>query len=147
MPYLESALVAAKAQLDEILSAFVAPVEAAWMQAGIHPSQEPEWNDMPEGFDLDEYDALSAPARNELAGTVDWVIEQWQKFRPTVRPARPPNSSRRERKTPRPVPWCRALASTRRRTARRAAPCVSFGASRLLLDVLRDQFCLLRSRA
>ena len=58
--FLESALESARAKLDESLSAFGTQVEAAWMQAGVHPSQDLGWDDMPRDFDLDEYDALAA---------------------------------------------------------------------------------------
>jgi hypothetical protein len=58
--FLASQLEIAKKKWVDLNRSFVQKVEAAWMQAGIHPSQEPGWNDWPDDPNIDMFDQLVA---------------------------------------------------------------------------------------
>ena len=57
---LEMQLASAKADDARFHKAFLKKLEDAWMQAGVHPSQEPGWDDWPDNPNIDVFDQLVA---------------------------------------------------------------------------------------
>jgi hypothetical protein len=53
-------LATAKEHEAKLRKQFLSRLEDAWMKAGVHPSQEPGWNDWPESPDIDVFDQLIA---------------------------------------------------------------------------------------
>jgi hypothetical protein len=70
MPMLASDLERSRASLMAMTKTFVQKVESAWLQAGVHPSQEPGWDDWPEDGQIDVFDQLVAltQCRDAIAG-------------------------------------------------------------------------------
>jgi hypothetical protein len=56
----EMQLAIVKAEEVRLNKAFIEKVEEAWMKAGVHPSQEPGWNDWPDDPKIDVFDQLVA---------------------------------------------------------------------------------------
>lgn len=50
----------ARKHYADITKNFVQRLEEAWMKAGVHPSQEPGWDDWPENPNIDVFDQLVA---------------------------------------------------------------------------------------
>jgi hypothetical protein len=58
--FLSSQLEIAKKHYVDLNRTFVQKLEAGWMQAGVHPSQEPGWDDWPDNPHIDVFDQLVA---------------------------------------------------------------------------------------
>lgn len=58
--FLSSQLEIAKAHYVDLNRSFVQKLESAWMKAGVHPCQEPGWDDWPDNPDIDVFDQLVA---------------------------------------------------------------------------------------
>ncbi len=58
--FLLSQLELAQKRLADLNRAFVQQLEAAWMKAGVHPSQETGWDDWPDNPNIDVFDQLVA---------------------------------------------------------------------------------------
>ena len=58
--YLAAQLDEAMKQFAALSKAFIKKVEEAWLRAGVHPSQDPGWDDWPESPDIDVFDQLVA---------------------------------------------------------------------------------------
>ncbi len=57
---LEMQLATAKDHDAKLHKAFLKHLEEAWMKAGVHPSQEPGWDDWPDNPNIDVFDQLVA---------------------------------------------------------------------------------------
>ena len=57
---LEMQLATVKEHDAKLHKAFLKNLEEAWMKAGVHPSQEPGWDDWPENPNIDVFDQLVA---------------------------------------------------------------------------------------
>lgn len=57
---LEMQLATVKEHDAKLHKAFLKHLEEAWMKAGVHPSQEPGWDDWPENPNIDVFDQLVA---------------------------------------------------------------------------------------
>jgi hypothetical protein len=58
--FLTGQLEIAKQRWVDLNRSFVQKLEAAWMEAGVHPSQEPGWDDWPDDPNIDVFDQLVA---------------------------------------------------------------------------------------
>ena len=107
---LEMQLATVKEHDAKLHKAFLKHLEEAWMKAGVHPSQEPGWDDWPENPNIDVFDQLVAllqcrdaisaavsgdvPACNAVdrldgflamaAGTLRWLPKAGLPARPTA---------------------------------------------------------------
>jgi hypothetical protein len=59
-PFLLSQLETTQRRCADLSHTFVQQVEAAWMKAGVHPSQEPGWDDWSDDPNIDVFDQLVA---------------------------------------------------------------------------------------
>lgn len=57
---LETDLATTQQRYAEICRNFLQRVESGWLKAGVHPSQEPGWDDWPEDRNIDVFDRLVA---------------------------------------------------------------------------------------
>ena len=74
---LEMQLATVKADDARFHKAFLKKLEDAWMNAGIHPSQEPGWDDWPEDPNIDVFDRLVAllQCRNAIVAAGDEISD------------------------------------------------------------------------
>ena len=75
-PMLEMQFATVKEHDAKLHKAFLKHVEEAWMKAGVHPSQEPGWDDWPENPNIDVFDQLVAllQCRDAIAATEPGVV-------------------------------------------------------------------------
>lgn len=59
-PILQSNLELAQKHYASVTKDFLKRLEEAWMKAGVHPSQEPGWDDWPQDTNIDVFDQLIA---------------------------------------------------------------------------------------
>ena len=73
---LEMQLATVKADDARFHKAFLKKLEDAWMEAGVHPSQEPGWDDWPENPHIDVFDQLVSllQCRDAIAATEPGVV-------------------------------------------------------------------------
>jgi hypothetical protein len=69
---LKAHLETARQNYADITKNFVQRLEKAWLKAGVHPSQEPGWDDWPESPQIDVFDQLVAllQCRDAIAAAV-----------------------------------------------------------------------------
>jgi hypothetical protein len=70
MPMLAGDLEKSRTALMAMTKSFLQKVESAWLKAGVHPSQEPGWDDWPQDGQIDVFDQLVAltQCRDAIAG-------------------------------------------------------------------------------
>ena len=73
---LEMQLATVKEHDAKLHKAFLKHLEEAWMKAGVHPSQEPGWDDWPENPNIDVFDQLVAllQCRDAISASVPSVV-------------------------------------------------------------------------